>query len=215
MVRVSRSARSAATPRRPLDHSSTVSLIGWTLMGVNFAASPRGCEGRPTFCRLCGRCPDPRGATPAWPTSLNRSAPATGAASTSSTVTGSPRRWVANGRRRPARLVETEIFIADVARRNEAVGAGLVELDEQAGARDAGNVAVKVAPTWSARKCAISRSAVSRSAFMARRSVAEMPAAISASARTSVSSGRPSAPSFTHGSAPDARRDRHSAGSAR
>ena len=44
----------------------------------------------------------------------------------------------------------------------------------------------------SARKCAISRSLVSRSASMARRSVAEICAAISASAFTSVASGRPS-----------------------
>ena len=40
----------------------------------------------------------------------------------------------------------------------------------------------KVAPMRSARKCAISRSTVSRSAFMARRSAAEMRAAISPSA---------------------------------
>ena len=39
------------------------------------------------------------------------------------------------------RLVVAEIFVADGARRDEAVGAGLVELDEQAGARDAGDAA--------------------------------------------------------------------------
>src|SRR5271154_1360414 len=40
-------------------------------------------------------------------------------------------------------FVKAEIFIADQARRNKAVGAGLVELDEQSGAGDAGNVAVE------------------------------------------------------------------------
>ncbi len=42
-----------------------------------------------------------------------------------------------------ARFVEAEIFVADGARRNKTVGAGLVEFDEQAGAGDAGNMAVE------------------------------------------------------------------------
>ena len=45
-------------------------------------------------------------------------------------------------------LVEAEIFIADKARRNQTVGAGFVEFDEQAGAGDAGNMAVE---TWRRR----------------------------------------------------------------
>src|SRR5262245_47875893 len=39
------------------------------------------------------------------------------------------------------RLFVTEVVVADGAGWNEAVGAGAVELDEQAGARDAGNAA--------------------------------------------------------------------------
>src|SRR6202451_3408369 len=42
-----------------------------------------------------------------------------------------------------AAFVETKIFVADEARRDESVGAGVVELDEQAGAGDAGNMAVE------------------------------------------------------------------------
>ncbi len=42
-----------------------------------------------------------------------------------------------------ARLVVVEIFVADGARRHEAVGAGLVQLHEQAGAGDAGDAAVE------------------------------------------------------------------------
>src|SRR5579863_8869590 len=42
-----------------------------------------------------------------------------------------------------ARLVVAKIFVADVARGYEPVGAGLVKLDEQAGARDAGNMTGK------------------------------------------------------------------------
>lgn len=37
---------------------------------------------------------------------------------------------------RAACLVKAEIFVADSARRNESVGAGLIEFDEQTGARD-------------------------------------------------------------------------------
>src|SRR5262245_59087733 len=44
---------------------------------------------------------------------------------------------------RVAILVIAEIFAPDGARRNEAVGAGIVELDEQAGARDPRDVAVE------------------------------------------------------------------------
>ena len=40
-------------------------------------------------------------------------------------------------------LLVAEIFVADGARRNEAVGAGVVELDEQAGAGDAGDAALE------------------------------------------------------------------------
>src|SRR5437016_13714489 len=40
-------------------------------------------------------------------------------------------------------LVVPEIFAADRARRNESVGAGLVKLNEQTGAGDAGNAAVE------------------------------------------------------------------------
>ena len=40
-------------------------------------------------------------------------------------------------------LVMAEIFVADGARRHEAVGAGLVQLHEQAGAGDAGDAAVE------------------------------------------------------------------------
>src|ERR1700692_2659358 len=42
-----------------------------------------------------------------------------------------------------AAFVKAEIFVADEARRNETVGAGVVELDEQAGAGDAGYMAVE------------------------------------------------------------------------
>ncbi len=42
-----------------------------------------------------------------------------------------------------ARLVVAEIFVADGARRHEAVGAGVVELHEQAGAGDAGDAALE------------------------------------------------------------------------
>ena len=45
-------------------------------------------------------------------------------------------------------FVIAEILAADRARRNEPVGAGIVELDEQSGAGDAGNVSVE-----SARRC--------------------------------------------------------------
>src|SRR5262245_27684731 len=44
---------------------------------------------------------------------------------------------------RMAVLLIAEIFVADRARRDETVGAGIVELDEQAGAGDAGNVALE------------------------------------------------------------------------
>src|SRR5262249_36395978 len=44
---------------------------------------------------------------------------------------------------RVAILVVAEIFAADGARRNETVGAGVVELDEQAGASDARNVSLE------------------------------------------------------------------------
>ena len=40
-------------------------------------------------------------------------------------------------------LVVVEVFVADGARRHEAVGAGLVQLHEQAGAGDAGDAAVE------------------------------------------------------------------------
>ena len=40
-------------------------------------------------------------------------------------------------------LLVAEIFGADGARRHEAVGAGLVQFDEQAGAGDAGDAAVE------------------------------------------------------------------------
>src|SRR6202051_1035558 len=40
-------------------------------------------------------------------------------------------------------FVKTKIFVADESRRDEPVGAGVVELDEQAGAGDAGNMAVE------------------------------------------------------------------------
>jgi ribonuclease R len=52
-------------------------------------------------------------------------------------------------------------------------------------------------PIRSARKCAISRSLVSRSASIARRSVAEMAAAISASTAGSALSASPSGPSLS------------------
>ena len=42
-----------------------------------------------------------------------------------------------------AGLVVAEIFVADGARRHEAVGAGLVQLHEQAGAGDAGDAALE------------------------------------------------------------------------
>src|ERR1700724_3275397 len=44
---------------------------------------------------------------------------------------------------RAGAFVKTKIFAADKARRDEAVGAGVVELDEQAGAGDAGNMTVE------------------------------------------------------------------------
>jgi hypothetical protein len=67
-----------------------------------------------------------------------------------------------------------------VERRNEAVGAGFVELHEQSGAGDAPDAALE---SWRTDpvgdvKCAISRSLVSRSAAMARRSAAEIRAEI-------------------------------------
>src|SRR5579862_6809992 len=42
--------------------------------------------------------------------------------------------------KRAAAFVKAKIFIADGAGRNETVGAGLIELDEQTGAGDAGNM---------------------------------------------------------------------------
>src|SRR5271169_3107003 len=42
-----------------------------------------------------------------------------------------------------AGFVEAEIFVADIARRNETIGTGFVELDKQAGAGDTGNVATE------------------------------------------------------------------------
>src|SRR5262249_31106434 len=47
---------------------------------------------------------------------------------------------------RMATLFIAEILGADVARRDEAVGARVVELDEQAGAGDAGDVALERCP---------------------------------------------------------------------
>ena len=68
-------------------------------------------------------------------------------------------------------LVVAEIFVADGARRHEAVGAGVVAAS-RTGRRGCTPEMrpSKVAPMRSARKCAISRSLVSRSASMARRS---------------------------------------------
>ena len=45
--------------------------------------------------------------------------------------------------KRAAGFVEAEILVADGAGRDKAVGAGLVELDKQAGTRDAGNVSIE------------------------------------------------------------------------
>jgi hypothetical protein len=56
---------------------------------------------------------------------------------------------------------------------------------------------LNVAPMRSARKCAIRRSIVSRSAAIARRSAAEMRALISISSARVVSGRRPSLPSLS------------------
>src|SRR5215213_7913029 len=47
---------------------------------------------------------------------------------------------------RMAALVEAKEFIADGARRNEAVGAGLVQLDEESRAGDAADAAFELRP---------------------------------------------------------------------
>ena len=95
-------------------------------------------------------------------------------------------------------FIVIEIFRAQRADRNQAVGAGIAELENSPARVTPETRPWKLAPMRSARKCAISRSAVSRSAFMARRSVTEICAATSlklsiVSVSGSAPSPRPSA----------------------
>ena len=112
-------------------------------------------------------------------------------------------------------LVITEVLVPNGAGRNKSVRAGVVEFDEQPDRVTPETRPSKVAPTRSARKCAISRSTVSRSAFMARRSEAEIVPRSRRATPASICSGKPSRPSRARGSARDARPGRHSAGSGR
>ena len=93
--------------------------------------------------RCCGRSagrPAASGHSVPRDRSSKRSAPATGAASTSlhRDAVAEPVGLAARcADQRVAVLLVAEIFVADRARRDEAVGAGVVELHEQAGAGDA------------------------------------------------------------------------------
>ena len=107
------------------------------------------------------------------------------------------------------------IVVAEGARRDEAVGAGLVELHEQAGARDAADAALEDradAVGEEMRDQPVDRLALglhgaplggrdARRDFVQRRHV--------------MAFGSPSEPNESRGSARDARSGRHSGGSAR
>ena len=148
--------------------------------------------------------------------SRKRSAPATGAASTNSTGhrIAQPvcRRSAGEG---AAFFVEVEILIADEAGGYQAVGAGFVKLDEQAGARDAGNVAVedrrRRGPPGNARSAGRrSRARLSWRGARWPKCWRRLQQARAARSLRAVRQVRASA----RGSARDARQDRHSGGSA-
>ena len=151
------------------------------------------------------------------PTSLNRSAPATGAASTSShrhRIAEPVRHRAAD--KGAAGFVEAEIFVADGARRDKAVGAGLVELDEQAGARDAGNMPVEcradaVGQKMRDQPVRRSRARPSWRGVRWRRWWRRFRRAIAHRCRPAARRRR----ALPRGSGRDARRGRHSGGSAR
>lgn len=85
--------------------------------------------------------------------SSKRSAPAIGLLYQTDVddVTELIRRAAACADQRVTALVIVEIFRAEGSDRDQPVGAGLAQLDEQAGARDAGDAALKLAPMRSAR----------------------------------------------------------------
>ena len=96
-----------------------------------------------------------------------------------------------------ALLVIAEIFVANGSRRHKAVGAGAAELHEQPGAGDAGNASVEARADTIGEEMSDQAISWSRARpAMARRSVAEIWALISASASVGAS-GSPPSPSFS------------------
>ena len=93
-------------------------------------------------------------------------------------------------------VIVTEIFVANVTRRDQTIGAGFVEFDEQAGAGDAGNVAVESRANAVGQK--VRDQPVGGLAFgLGGAPLGSMLAAISDSARVSVLSVSPSSPNLT------------------
>ena len=81
-----------------------------------------------------------------------------------------------------ALLIMAKVFVPNGSRRHEAIGSRVAQLHEQSRAGDTGDASLEVRANTIGEEMGDRRSAVSRSANMARRSVAEICALISANA---------------------------------